>query len=197
MHRALAPADYRRTAWKNGQGSTTEIAVHPPRADFERFLWRASVADITQDGPFSTFPGIDRTLLLLRGAGMRLAGEGEPLEIRALHEPVAFAGDIELYCTLHGGAVRDFNLMVRRGMARGAVVVVREEAGAIAPARFHLCYAAVGACECLLPANVPLTLNEDHALLVDAEEAAPHSLHVNPLSRDAVALVAAIDLIGS
>lgn len=195
MHRVITPADYRRFAWKNGLGSTTEIAVHPPRADFEHFVWRASVADVAQDGPFSTFPGIDRTLVLLQGAGMRLTGEGEPLEIRALHEPVAFAGDVGLHCALNAGAVRDFNLMVRRGIARGEVFVVRDEAGAIAPARYRLCYAAVGSCECLLPGNVPLMLNENHALLVDAEEGAPPSLHVNPLSTDAVALVSTIDLV--
>jgi uncharacterized protein len=195
MHRLLTPADYRRIAWKNGGGSTMEITVHPPRADFERFAWRASLADIARDSPFSVFPGVDRTLVMVRGAGMRLTGTGEPLEVRALYEPVAFAGELALECTLHDGPVRDFNLMVRRGVARGAIVVVREEAGTIGPARFRLCYAAAGSCECLLAGNVPLTLPDGHALLIDAEEATPPALHVNPLSADAVALVASADMI--
>ncbi|MGE5089970.1 MAG: HutD family protein, partial [Candidatus Levyibacteriota bacterium] len=45
-HRVLAPAGYRRLPWKNGRGSTTEIAQHPPGADYETFDWRASIAEI-------------------------------------------------------------------------------------------------------------------------------------------------------
>ena len=74
-HRVLSPADYRRMPWKNGGGHTTEIAAEPPGAGTASFVWRVSVADIAQDGPFSAFPGIDRTLVLLSGRGMRL-GDG-------------------------------------------------------------------------------------------------------------------------
>jgi environmental stress-induced protein Ves len=197
MHRVLTPADYRRTAWKNGGGRTTEVVVYPPRADLEGFIWRVSVADVARDGPFSTFPGVDRTLVLLAGAGFSLTGGDVPLELRAQYEPVTFAGDVALECRLHDGAVRDFNLMVRRGAARGELSVVREEAGTIKPARFRLCYVAAGACECLVAGNVPLVLHDGDALLVDAEDAPPSPLHVNPLTPDAVALTASIDLAGA
>ena len=39
------------------------------------------------------FAGVDRTLVLLTGAGMRLAGDGQPLELRTPFEPVVFSGD--------------------------------------------------------------------------------------------------------
>ncbi|HEY2817346.1 MAG TPA: HutD family protein [Casimicrobiaceae bacterium] len=195
MHRVLAPADYRSTSWKNGGGRTTEIASFPSGSGFDRFIWRVSVADVERDGPFSAFPAVDRTLVLLHGAGLILAGVGEPLEVRAHYEPVKFAGDISLECTLYDGPVRDFNLMVRRTQARGEVAIVRGSAEAIAPARFQLCYAAVGVCECLIAGHVPLTLHDGHTLLIDASNAAPSVLRVNPLSSDAVALAAAIDLI--
>jgi len=196
MHRVLTPVDYRQTAWKNGGGRTTELAVHPAAADFAHFAWRASVADVAKDGPFSVFDGIDRTLVLLRGAGVRLTAEGASLEIRAPFEPVTFSGDVAYECGLYDGPVQDFNLMVRRAAARGSVDVVHEEARAVPPARFRLCYAAVGACECLLPGNVPLRLNERESLYVDAADAAPSVLHVNPLSPDAVALVVSVDVTG-
>jgi environmental stress-induced protein Ves len=195
MHRVLTPADYRRTAWKNGGGRTTEIVVHPPKADLDAFVWRASVADVERDGPFSTFPGVDRTLVLLAGAGFSLTGGDMPVEMRAHYEPVTFSGDVALECRLHDGAVRDFNLMVRRAAARGELAVVREEAGTIKPARFRLCYVAAGACECLVAGNVPLVLHEGDALFVDAENAPPSALHVNPLTPDAIALAASIDLV--
>jgi len=195
MHRVLTPADYRHTAWKNGGGRTAEIIVHPPHADLGGFVWRASVADVERDGPFSTFPGVDRTLVLLAGAGFSLTGGDVPLEMRAHYEPVTFAGDIALGCRLHDGAVRDFNLMVRRAAARGELSVVREEAGTIKPARFRLCFVAAGTCECLVAGNVPIVLHDGDALLVDAEGAPPSALHVNPLTTDAVALAASIDLV--
>jgi len=195
MHRVLTPADYRSSSWKNGGGRTTEIASFPSGSGLDRFIWRVSVADVERDGPFSAFPAIERTLVLLQGAGLILAGVGEPLEVRAHYEPVKFAGDVALECTLFDGPVRDFNLMVRRKQASGELAIVRGSAEAIAPARFQLCYAAVGVCECLIAGHVPLTLHEGHTLLVDANDAAPSVLHVNPLSSDAVALGAAIDLI--
>src|SRR5438067_2390334 len=100
MHRVLTPADYRRSAWKNGGGRTTEIASYPADAGLERFVWRASIADIDCAGPFSAFHGVDRTLALLQGAGLMLTGAGEPLELRAHYEPVEFSGDIPLECSL-------------------------------------------------------------------------------------------------
>ena len=194
MHRILTPADYRRNPWKNGGGQTTEIAVHPPHAGFDDFIWRVSVADVERDGPFSTFPDTDRTVVLLQGAGMAMHGAGEPLEVSAPYEPVTFAADAALDCRLRNGPVRDFNLMVRRTRARGELFVVRGETGTIGPAHHRLCYAASGACECLLPAHVPIALHQGQALLAgDAHGAA--TMHVNPLSPDAVALVASIRLV--
>ena len=98
-HCILSPSDYRRMPWKNGGGHTTEIAAHPPGSGFASFAWRVSVADIEQDGPFSPLAGVDRTLVLLAGGGLRLSGDGEPLELRATFEPVSFSGDRSLTCS--------------------------------------------------------------------------------------------------
>ena len=194
IHRVLTPADYRRTPWKNGCGRTTEIAVGPPDAGLADFAWRVSVADIEQDGVFSVFPGVARTLVLLAGDGMRLTGAGAPLELHAPFEPVTFAGDAPVMCALVGGPVRDFNLMVRRDVHRGEVIVVRARAEAMWPGGFYVCYAARGACECLIAGHPPIALAEEHALLVEFDRAATGSgMQVNPGSATAVALVAIID----
>ncbi|HXZ10527.1 MAG TPA: HutD family protein, partial [Paraburkholderia sp.] len=58
--------------WKNGGGVTREVAAYPQGAGLDTFVWRVSVADVSQPGPFSRFAGIDRTLVLLSGAGMLL-----------------------------------------------------------------------------------------------------------------------------
>jgi environmental stress-induced protein Ves len=113
--------------WKNGGGLTREIAVHPPGAGFDHFVWRVSVADIESSGPFSRFSGVDRTLVLLSGAGMLLADE-RGMAQTALSEPFAFArfaGELVVNAELLDGPTRDFNLMVRRSEASGTVELWR------------------------------------------------------------------------
>ncbi|MET9673086.1 HutD family protein [Streptomyces sp. NPDC006482] len=100
--------------WLNGGGATREIASRPVGSD--AFGWRASVADIDRDGPFSAFPGVDRTLTLLAGDGVRLVSPGEfdQALVRA-GEPFGFSGDLSLTAELPGGACRVLNIMARRG----------------------------------------------------------------------------------
>ena len=193
MHRLLQPSDYVRMPWKDGGGVTAEIALHPPGASWETFDWRISTAAIAVDARFSSFPGVDRALVLLGGGGVRLHGDGHVVELRAPFEPYAFSGDDRIGCALLDGPVRDFNLMTRRGRTEGRIAVVREAGMRIAPSRFVVCFAAAGASECLLPAHAPLTLAPDHALVIQEENvAAGAPLAINPLSADAVALVATI-----
>ena len=71
MFRLFAPDEYRRMPWKNGGGSTDEIATYPRGAGLDAFDWRVSIAHVASDGPFSRFPGVERTITLLEGAGMR------------------------------------------------------------------------------------------------------------------------------
>jgi environmental stress-induced protein Ves len=125
MYRLLTPSDYRPMPWKNGGGRTIEIAAYPIGATLDEFLWRVSIADVERDGPFSRFPGIDRTIVLLEGAGMRLRSGTRDIELTTRFVPHDLSGDDAIECTLVAGPSRDFNAMFRRGRARGRVVVVR------------------------------------------------------------------------
>ena len=195
MHRILNPADYRRMPWKNGAGVTTEIAIYPDGSDLHTFDWRISIADVAADGPFSRFPGVDRILVLLAGAGIRLSGEGHDVDLRAPFEPYAFAGDAAVEGRLVDGSVRDFNLMLRRGRARGGLTSVRAAGDRVPAARFRLSYAAAGAHECLTPGHAPVIVAEGAALLVAADDSGPVGpLVVNPVGIGSVALVAVIDV---
>ena len=101
--------------WKNGGGITTEIAVSPPEAAFDEFDWRISLATITQDGPFSVFPGIDRTLALIKGAGTNLDFDGERRFFLCEEDPVVeFPGESSVTATVANGGTTDFNVMTRR-----------------------------------------------------------------------------------
>lgn len=126
----LAPADYKRTAWKNGGGTTTELAISPENATLSDFLWRVSIAEVEADGPFSLFPGCERAIMLIEGAGMTLDG-GEHGSIPLL-EPLqtrSFSGDRPILGRLVSGPVRDFNLIVRRDAMRGSLSAVVFHAG--------------------------------------------------------------------
>jgi environmental stress-induced protein Ves len=112
--RLIRPKDYRRMPWKNGGGETIEIAVFPKDADTSGFDWRVSMAKVESEGPFSAFPGIDRTLTILDGAGLELSVEGYPLTIVAAH-PHSFPGDLPTWAKLLDGPVTDLNVMTRRG----------------------------------------------------------------------------------
>jgi environmental stress-induced protein Ves len=98
-----------------------------------------------------------------------------------------------LQCRLLAGPVRDFNLMVRRGAARGSIVVCRDGRGPIAAAGTYVCHAAAGASECVVDGRAPVALAPSQTLVVtaDADSAAP-LIRVRPLAAGAVALVAAI-----
>ena len=194
MFRLLTPADYRTMPWKNGGGRTTEIAAFPPGATLDTFLWRVSLADVACDGPFSPFPGIDRTIVLLDGAGMRLREGPRDVELTTPFVPHDFSGDEGIDCTLVAGPVRDFNVMFRRGRARGSVVVVREGGAEFGPAQFRLAYAATGVHECTGVTSAPIRLEAGHALLVIGDGASDTpSLTIRPLGANPVALVVGVD----
>lgn len=118
-HRLLGPADHRRVPWRNGRGMTTEIAWE---AGAGGFLWRFSLAVVTEDGPFSAFPGIDRLILLAEGDGMELAIDGAArVPVPRTGPALAFPGDATVACSLDGGPVTAANLMVERAAATGAL----------------------------------------------------------------------------
>jgi environmental stress-induced protein Ves len=119
--RLIRPGQHRLMRWKNGGGTTAEIAIAPDGADFGtgRFDWRLSLAGIERDGPFSAFPGVDRTILLVDGAGMILtAPEGTRIALDRRFLPQDFPGEWPVDCRLLNGPVRDLNLMVNRGAMR-------------------------------------------------------------------------------
>jgi environmental stress-induced protein Ves len=115
-----------RTAWKNGGGSTHEIVRVPAGSSLDAFDWRVSVADVAADGPFSTFAGFDRVLVLLSGDGVHLRSTDGRIDHR-LDEPLTpltFAGETPIEASLIGGETRDFNVMTRRAAVRADVEVV-------------------------------------------------------------------------
>ncbi|MEJ8822095.1 HutD family protein [Variovorax humicola] len=112
------------TPWKNGGGTTREIACWPPGAGLDNFDWRVSIATIAASGPLSAFDGVDRTIMLLDGDGVLLQGDGVAHRLDRPNTPFAFSGDVPLDCTLLGGTSSDFNVMSRRATCKADVMVI-------------------------------------------------------------------------
>jgi len=123
----LGPADARAVPWKNGRGTTSELALWPADASFERgdYDWRLSAAEVAEDGPFSSFPGCERVLTVTHGAGLTLEhGDDAPRARLRRLEPYRFSGDWSTSATLFAGPITDFNVILRRGRARAEVAAL-------------------------------------------------------------------------
>ncbi len=122
--RLICADDVAAQRWRNGGGITRELLARPADASWRL---RISVAEITQDGDFSAFPGVERWFTVLSGAGVELygtagqapGGDGS-VRLRPGDAPLCFDGGSAPRCRLLDGATRDLNLMLR-----GAVGAMR------------------------------------------------------------------------
>ncbi|MEI8602903.1 HutD/Ves family protein [Shewanella baltica] len=126
------------TPWKNGGGNTKQLLISPINAELTEFDYRLSIANISSNGPFSLFNGIDRQLVILEGDGVelsidshegekqindlggeeRILGDTDTTEYKRLtpiDSPFYFAGETSITSKLLGSDVIDFNVMTKRG----------------------------------------------------------------------------------
>ncbi|MFP5515014.1 MAG: HutD family protein [Alphaproteobacteria bacterium] len=165
----LSPADHRRVPWKNGGGVTTELAVEPSSAPGSdgRFLWRISIADVAEPGPFSAFPGYDRLIAVVEGDGMRLSVDGAPpVERRRLDPAFAFPGEAPVWCEPTAGPIRDVNLMLDRAGATGTLTLLAGPAGHRAGGDVVLVHALAGTLSVTPDGGEPRSLAQGHSLLL-------------------------------
>ena len=113
--RILRAGNYRRMKWRNGGGETTEVALFPENAGLDDFDWRVSMARVESAGPFSLFPGVDRTLSILEGEGIVLDIEGRSVTLTEVSAPYCFPADAVTNASLVAGPITDLNVMTRRG----------------------------------------------------------------------------------
>ena len=114
-HILLSPDQYTRMPWKNGLGVTLEIARIE---DANGVLFRLSQAAVVEDGEFSDFSGMHRTLVLINGDGMQLTHTSSSGEISRHHlthplDIARFSGADKTAAHLTHGPIEDLNIMVR------------------------------------------------------------------------------------
>lgn len=125
----LRESSYTSVPWKNGGGVTREILRSP--VEGAEFDWRLSLATIAAPGPFSTFAGYHRTLVLVGGAGVELnfAQHGTS-RLSVPGRAVEFDGAWQTSCTLLDGPSTDLNLIVASARAQSmsrAIALTQEQ----------------------------------------------------------------------
>lgn len=110
--RAVAP-----TTWRNGLGSTRELAVGTDPGGSTS--WRISIATLDRDVEFSSFPGIDRTFVAL--GPLHLTVDGVVTRMEA-GDQVRFAGEADVSVAVRR-PTSALNVMTRRGSCRAEVVL--------------------------------------------------------------------------
>ena len=121
--RVLAASHARRVAWKNGLGTTLEIATDATHFDAP-WLWRLAIADVPKTAAFSQYLRIDRAILLLDGAGLALIRDGVSMRVPDRGSALEFAGEEECIGVPTGVGVRDINLMMQRDHWRGSLELI-------------------------------------------------------------------------
>lgn len=132
--RVIAPADWRAEPWKNGRGVTRVIArwhreAEAPSADpsdgpdllGSAYDVRVSLAEVTEPGPFSTFPGYRRWSILLGEHDYRdrcRVGLDDGTAIQWLERGVPFAidGATPLVAVVPDGPVTLLNVIAKPGV---------------------------------------------------------------------------------
>lgn len=117
----IKESDQLKMPWKNRQGTTAQILISPKGASLDKldFDYRLSSAPIKTAGPFSKFPGYQRILLPVSGAGFVL--NGHPY---ATFEAAHFSGDDETHCELLKKEVTDLGLIYHPERASANVRVL-------------------------------------------------------------------------
>ncbi len=154
--------------WKNGGGTATAIVESPAGAGFDAFDWRISGAHVGQNGPFSLFPDVNRTMFILSGNELCLHGlMPDPVRLTVTSAPFEFPGDVPVSATLTDGPVDDLNIMVdRRHFQRVARRLAAGSGERIEPRGVLLVYSETGEVK-VRTAKGHATLHSNDTLVCD------------------------------
>ncbi len=120
-------SEFKSVPWKNHGGVTHEIAKHE---NDRNIRWHLSIAEVTQNGPFSLFEGLHRSLTVITGAGMDLHGaSGNLVHDAPLLQPITFSGSDVLIGVLRNGPCQDFNLIFDPKIFEGRVDIIDTVSG--------------------------------------------------------------------
>jgi environmental stress-induced protein Ves len=165
----IRQADLHPEPWKNGGGITRQICSETAE---EGLLWRLSLADVSSDGAFSTFPNMMRVLTVVQGAGIDLYGADTAL-VAAPFKPLRFDGAMSLDGVLRDGKIVNFNLIHHAQHIRSDVTVLHGPSPVIplTSGALHVLHCASGE----ITMNRSKTLAMGDTAIIPANEAMPET----------------------
>ena len=155
----LPPANYLRTPWKNGGGTTVDIA-------FSGDVWRFGRTPIVQPGPFSDYTGFDRVQVLVSGSGLVLETPKGEIDVRQPFRPVRFTGETPIVSRLEAGPVEVVNLIGARARVKVDIAVLDEDRTLLLQPGTHIAYSPHGDATVTVQ-DESYELASDHALRLD------------------------------
>jgi len=111
-----------RERWRNGLGWTRPVLQH---GDAAGLLWRISLAEITEAAPFSAFPGLQRTTVLVDGGPVVLAAADRHWRLAAAGDRADYPGECRLRSRAPERPALFWNVMAARDRVRADVLVLR------------------------------------------------------------------------
>lgn len=108
--------------WKNGLGTTRQIAIFPTDATLNNFIWRASVATVSELGSFSNFDNVTRSFTLLTGDKITLSIQNQTIELHSNGQPITFSGEVSTEIVHCSAPSLDFSVMTHNHYAKHSVV---------------------------------------------------------------------------
>ena len=132
----FALAESRPEPWKNGRGVTRTLLTHASASghapgELPNWSWRISVAELQENGPFSVFEDVDRTLILLSGGALILNRPNGPTVLDRPGAQVSFRGEECIQATITPAPAQALNVMTRRGSVRSTVHLIGEQPTAL------------------------------------------------------------------
>lgn len=155
----LEPAGYLRTPWKNGGGTTVDIA-------FSGDVWRFGRTPIVQPGSFSDYTGYDRVQVLVSGSGLVLETPQGEIDVRQPFRPVRFSGETNIVSRLEAGPVEVVNLIGNRALVKVDIAILDEDRTLHLLPGTHIAYSPHGDATVAVDGNERI-LASDHALRLD------------------------------
>lgn len=113
--RVIERVAWRTQPWKNGGGITHEIWRTPEHGDYDV---RVSLAEVTQSGPFSQFPGYRRWSFLVGAAPIVLV-HWHASELRTPGDHVELTGAAAIEAELPAGPTELLNVLARVPIVAG------------------------------------------------------------------------------
>lgn len=109
VRRVIRPDTWTAQPWKNGAGITHEIWRAPQHGDYDV---RVSLAEVTQAGAFSQFPGYRRWSFLVGTAPIELVHEQE-VHLVAAGDHLELPGEVAMMASLPAGPTHLLNVLAR------------------------------------------------------------------------------------